>query len=123
MSKVAYTTREAAEECGLGPSTITLAIRDGELIARWVGDKIIVPHYDLEMWLLSQDNYLTGLPSRMAEERERRAREEADRQAKSQERREAKAARERLKAEQAEEEAKVVADLAELDSLRQLTRN
>ena len=113
MSKLAYTTREAAEECGVESAIINEAVRAGDLIARWIGETIVIPHYDLELWLLGQTEYLVGLPERVEREQARRTAIEAERLAKTQQRRLNKEAREA-------ERARAQADIDELERLRKL---
>lgn len=42
---------EAAARTSLSPTTIRAAIKDGELIARYSGSKLIVRVVDLEAWI------------------------------------------------------------------------
>jgi len=126
MTKVAYGTRELADELGLSLSVVMDAIHDGHLVARYLGPDhpVLIANYDVEIWLLGLPNLLKGMEARIAERERKEAQAAANREARLKERREAKAARATQKAAdeaaQAEEDARLAADLAELERLRQL---
>jgi excisionase family DNA binding protein len=58
------TIKQAAETCGLGASTIRLAIRRRNLRAQRVGRRVLVKRSDLEMFL--ETNPIVALPDRSA---------------------------------------------------------
>jgi len=125
VEQIAYSAKDAAEACGLDGADITSAIQQGHLVARVLGNRLLVTRYDLEVWLLGLDDYVKTLPARQVKEQAEADRQEANRQARLRERAEAKAARAAVKSEQeaarAEEDAKLAADLRELERLRELT--
>lgn len=51
MSKTAYSIDEAAEETGLGRTTIREHIAKGNLIAKYPNSKPIIRQIDLDDWL------------------------------------------------------------------------
>jgi len=112
--KLGYSSQEAARLVGVEHSTIVEAIRSGGLVMRRLGEgQGVVAHYDLEIWLLGQPDYIATSGAVEAKRSAEAQRVEANRQAKAQERREAKAARAALKA----------ADQAELERLRELVHS
>jgi hypothetical protein len=129
MSKVAYSTRELADELGLPLSVVMDAIHDGHLVARYLGQEhpVLIANYDVEIWLLGMPNLLDGIEARIAAREQKAAEAAANREARLKERREAKAARAAQKAAeeaaQGEEDARIAADLAELARLRELVHN
>ena len=53
MTKLAYTMKQATEALGINnpsDSTVTEAIREGELIARKIDDAVVILHEDLVAW-------------------------------------------------------------------------
>ena len=50
-SKVTFTTQEAATFAGISRSSIYMAIRSQNLVARNVGDRTIILRTDLDDWL------------------------------------------------------------------------
>jgi hypothetical protein len=129
MSKVAYGTRELADELGLPLSVIMDAIHDGHLVARHLGPDhpVLIANYDVEIWLLGLPDLLEGMEARIAERERKEAQAAANREERLKERREAKAARAAEKAAdeaaRAEEDSRLAADLAELERLRELVSN
>ena len=123
MSQVAYNIDQAAKAVGMTSGCIVNAINDKTLISRYVYGQCVIAHYDLEIWILGQPDYLSGLEARKAAAQDERDHEERNRLAKSAERREAKAQRAAMKAAQVADAEQLAADLAELDRLRELTRN
>jgi hypothetical protein len=53
MSKVAYTTIEAAKSASVSHHAIKVAIKEDRLIARMLGDTILVERSDLRDWVRS----------------------------------------------------------------------
>jgi hypothetical protein len=53
MLKVAYSTSEAAAAASVSEHAIRVAIKAGDLVARSLGDTILVAHPDLTAWVLS----------------------------------------------------------------------
>lgn len=53
MIKVAYSLAEAATTASVSDHAIKAAIKGGALIARQLGDTILVEHGDLVQWVLS----------------------------------------------------------------------
>ena len=51
--KLAYSLEEAALACGYGQTTLKVAIRRGELVARFANAKPVIPVAELESWLES----------------------------------------------------------------------
>jgi hypothetical protein len=124
MTKLAYSIDEAAAEVGLSNGAIVNAIKNKVLISRLAPDgECLIAHYDLELWVLGFEDYLSGLDARRTAEQERRNREAANRAAKSAERREARAQRAAMKAAQIEDAKQLEADLAELARLRERAHN
>lgn len=113
MSKLAYTMQEAADEIGASCQTVLAAVHAGDLVARYVGEKVVIPHYDLELWVLGQPEYLIGLSERQAKLRAEDDARQAERVAKSELRRANKEARDA-------ERARLQSDLDELERLRGL---
>ena len=119
--KLGYGPEEAAAIIGIDRTYIYDAVRNGDLVMRRFGDSGgTIAHYDLELWLLGQPDYMATKDAVEAKQQAENDRVEANRQAKAQERREAKAARAAIKAAQAEEDARIASDLAELERLRAL---
>jgi hypothetical protein len=132
MSKVAYGTRELADELGLPLNVIMDAIYDGHLVARYLGTDhpVLIANYDVEIWLLGLPDLLEGMEARIADRERKEAQAAANREARLKERRDAKAARAARaarkaadEAARAEEDAQLAADLAELERLRELVNN
>lgn len=51
--KLAYTYDEAAAATGAGRRALQDAVRDGNLVASYVGTKPLIPADELERWLKS----------------------------------------------------------------------
>lgn len=50
-TKLAYSLEEAAEATGYGQTTLKVAIRRGELVARYANAKPVIPATELQDWL------------------------------------------------------------------------
>lgn len=53
MSKIAYNTKEAAEQVSLSQTTIREAAENGDLTPRRYGSRLLFSHKELEEWILS----------------------------------------------------------------------
>lgn len=53
LAAISYTTAGAVAATGIGESTIEAAIRDGDLIAHYVGRKRVLLATDLHEWIES----------------------------------------------------------------------
>jgi signal transduction histidine kinase len=115
--RLAYSMRDAADMVGCDIATIVNAVHSGELVMRRFSESNgVVAHYDLELWLLGQPDYIATKPEWDAKRSAEQKRAEANRLAKSAERRAAKEAR-------AAERRRLADDLAELERLRQIEHN
>lgn len=51
LAAVSYNMAGAVAATGVGETTLTAAIRDGDLIAHYVGRKIVIRAADLDEWI------------------------------------------------------------------------
>lgn len=121
--KLGHSPKEAAEVAGVEVACINEAVDRGELIMRRVADGAgVIAHYDLELWLLGQPDYvLTNAQHQAEQDAINEAHQEmmqANRAARLAERAQAKEARAAAKDAREAEDAKLAADLAELERLR-----